>query len=220
MGSRHSTLVALSVQRHYFHADPPVITLRNYRIYIPNRNRWIQIGMSGMPQEYRTEGKKARELTWTCRRALSLHEGDPYRTSRHASSFSPDSLFSHRALLQSGWREAATDYQFYRIKTGSSVTPIRSYPRYRAQHLRGEREWERVAAPPLLIRAPRQLLFEHALRGEFIFPTLFSHFNKHLRNDIPSIQSMYFYFVNIEFWENGVQIKADVFFYSLNHNSL
>lgn len=31
----------------------PVITVRNYHIYIPNRNRWIQVGMSSTPAEYR-----------------------------------------------------------------------------------------------------------------------------------------------------------------------
>lgn len=132
----HSTLVALSVQRHYFHADPPVITLRNYRIYIPNRNRWIQIGMSGMPQEYRTEGKKSTGINLNTPPRVVLARG---RSVRNVSSrfffsaglpfFSPCSL----AVERSG-------YQFYRIKTGSSVTPIRSYPRGTVRSIRAARE--------------------------------------------------------------------------------
>lgn len=90
--------------------------------------------MSGMPQEYRAEEKKTWGINLNKPRALSLHEGDPY-TERLFPFLPLYSRFSHRACLQSGWRETAAGYQFYRIKIGLRVTSIRSLG---AQYSRGK----------------------------------------------------------------------------------
>jgi hypothetical protein len=74
--------------------------------------------MSGMPQEYRAGRKKRRELTRT-RRARC-----PYGTSL-AHFFLYIVFLIVLACSQDGERPPA-GYQFYRIKTGSRVTPIKS----------------------------------------------------------------------------------------------